>query len=484
MRLPSNDGPARQTRSATRPPASFEHHAKGLHRGQESGEPLGVSWTCDLGNVSDNAYHRLEVPFHPSLGHSAIQTAAAAFSRWPAWHASSDSPRDQPCHQRPIRASAAAAASGRHGRQDQHRQTFGTKFATTNTTLGTELRQILTFAPRVACPGALSPPPRTLDLAMRTLRSITTVFGVVALIAAVALLVARYVPVVNHPSMMVTLAAPFAIVAAPMALLLSAIARRWRLSALAAVATVMAAAVAAPGFVAATAPQGTAVRVMSLNMKYGGADAREAVALARDGVDVLAVQEMTPEAVTALSAAGLDELLPHRYLDPRPEANGVGLWSRYLMMDQQPITDFRLPAVAARLEIPGVTTRPVVASVHLSPPWPMPVEEWRHDVARLPATLTRLADTAGDAAVLIAGDFNSTTDMAQFRNALPDDYHDAADQAGAPFRLTYPADRFRPVIAIDHVLTRGAVATGVETARIVDTDHMAVVADVTIPAQR
>lgn len=318
---------------------------------------------------------------------------------------------------------------------------------------------------------------------MRTLRSITTVLGVVALIAAVALLVARYVPVVNHPSMMVSLAAPFAIAAAPMALLLSLIARRRALTALAAITTVTAAAVAAPIFFAATAPPGTSLRVMSLNMKYGGADAREAVARARDGVDVLAVQEMTPEAVTALSAAGLDELLPHRYLDPRPEANGVGLWSRYPLTDQQPITDFRLPAVSARLEIPGVATRPVVASVHLSPPWPMPVEEWRHDVARLPATLTRLADTARGNAVLVAGDFNSTTDMAQFRNALPGDYHDAANQAGAPFRLTYPADSYRAVIAIDHVLTHGAVATGIETARIPGTDHMAVVADVTIPDQ-
>lgn len=145
------------SRSAARPPASFRHNAKGLHPGQESGEPLGVSWTCDLSNGSDEALCHREVVFHDAIGHIAMRTTAAAFSRWQAWRARSNSPQNEPRHQRPTRASAVAAVSGCRGPQSITGQTFGTKFATTDTTLGTELRQILTFAPRVARP---SPTPR------------------------------------------------------------------------------------------------------------------------------------------------------------------------------------------------------------------------------------------------------------------------------------------------------------------------------------
>jgi endonuclease/exonuclease/phosphatase family metal-dependent hydrolase len=87
---------------------------------------------------------------------------------------------------------------------------------------------------------------------------------------------------------------------------------------------------------------------------------------------------------------------------------------------------------------------------------------------------------AGDGAVLAAGDFNSTNDIREFRGMLTDGYRDAAEQAGAPFAPTYPADRFTPVIAIDHVLTRNATGTGVQTVRVPGTDHMALIVDVAL----
>jgi endonuclease/exonuclease/phosphatase (EEP) superfamily protein YafD len=84
--------------------------------------------------------------------------------------------------------------------------------------------------------------------------------------------------------------------------------------------------------------------------------------------------------------------------------------------------------------------------------------------------------------VLVGGDFNATTDDAQFRGILATGYADAAQQAGAGFTPTWPADRwFPPLIAIDHVLTRGAVARSVDSVRIPGSDHRALVVDVRIP---
>jgi endonuclease/exonuclease/phosphatase (EEP) superfamily protein YafD len=85
--------------------------------------------------------------------------------------------------------------------------------------------------------------------------------------------------------------------------------------------------------------------------------------------------------------------------------------------------------------------------------------------------------------VIVGGDFNATPDVAQFRSVLRTGFADAADQAGAGMTRTYPADRwFPPLIAIDHVLTRGgAVATGVQTVSISGSDHRALLARIAVP---
>jgi hypothetical protein len=55
------------------------------------------------------------------------------------------------------------------------------------------------------------------------------------------------------------------------------------------------------------------LRVMTVNVLYGAADAEWVVETVRaEGVEVLAVQELTPEFEEALDRGGLGELLPHR----------------------------------------------------------------------------------------------------------------------------------------------------------------------------
>jgi endonuclease/exonuclease/phosphatase (EEP) superfamily protein YafD len=86
------------------------------------------------------------------------------------------------------------------------------------------------------------------------------------------------------------------------------------------------------------------------------------------------------------------------------------------------------------------------------------------------------------APVLVGGDFNATWDNEQFRDLLTDGFHDAAAQAGAGIVRTYPSNAWHPpVIGIDHVLTRHAVATSLHTVRLERSDHLAVVARVSVP---
>jgi endonuclease/exonuclease/phosphatase (EEP) superfamily protein YafD len=80
--------------------------------------------------------------------------------------------------------------------------------------------------------------------------------------------------------------------------------------------------------------------------------------------------------------------------------------------------------------------------------------------------------------VIAAGDFNATTDHAQFRRLLAHGYADAAQQSGAGYLPTYPNDRwYGPLIGIDHVLLRGGVgAADVRTLGVRGSDHRALLA--------
>jgi len=149
------------------------------------------------------------------------------------------------------------------------------------------------------------------------------------------------------------------------------------------------------------------------------------------------------------------------------------------------LTFWCLAITAARLRVPGVGRDPLVASVHIMSPVAdetNTVDDWRSGIAATEAVLDDFADTAGQAAVIIAGDFNTTPDMRQFRDLLTNGYRDAVEQTGAGFVPTFPADSWLPpVLAIDHVLTRDCRVTAVRAMEIAGSDHRALLATVQLP---
>jgi len=101
--------------------------------------------------------------------------------------------------------------------------------------------------------------------------------------------------------------------------------RRWLITAVVLLATTVMAVSVAPRALP-DAPSGVAgesVKVLSLNMFFGRADAEQVVRLVREeNVDIISLQELDQHAVTALDRAGLREVLPHRVF--QPAAHGVG----------------------------------------------------------------------------------------------------------------------------------------------------------------
>jgi endonuclease/exonuclease/phosphatase (EEP) superfamily protein YafD len=132
------------------------------------------------------------------------------------------------------------------------------------------------------------------------------------------------------------------------------------------------------------------------------------------------------------------------------------------------------------VRVPGLAAAPTAIALHVYGPYPSTqTARWDEEIRRLRAVLHALPTRAP---ALVGGDFNATPDVAQFRSILSGGYADAADQAGAGPTPTYPADRTGPpLIAIDHVLTRGAVAHRVDSLQLTGSDHRALLVTVRLP---
>jgi endonuclease/exonuclease/phosphatase (EEP) superfamily protein YafD len=277
---------------------------------------------------------------------------------------------------------------------------------------------------------------------------------------------------------------PYIGLTAPVPLLLALVLRR-RLVALACAAAVVAFALALlPRAGAGPQPaigDGIALRVMTANLYVGRGDARTVVDLvARHRVDVLALEELPPEALRRLDAAGLRRLLPYRDVDARPGAAGTGLFARRPLrpLPQANAIDL-LAEPRAALAVPGAPPLEIGA-VHPPPPINGQVGTWRTMLREIPRP-----DLTSPTLRLVLGDFNATLDHAELRRLLDGraGYVDAADATGEGYDTTWPAGRhLPPEITIDHVLVDPRIAARDVSVHVIPrSDHRAVVAALELP---
>ena len=223
---------------------------------------------------------------------------------------------------------------------------------------------------------------------------------------------------------------------------------------------------------------GPTLRVMSANLLGGRADADAVMRLAvTEEIDVLSLQELTPDAVERLDAAGGRARFPGRALAARPGAAGSGLMARLPLRDRAPDDATQAEQPEAEVRVPGA--RPVrLKAVHPRPPITTRSERsWRAALRRLPRPRGR-----GPLRVLV-GDLNATLDHRALRRLLGDGYVDAADATGSGLRWTWPRGAARPPITIDHILLDARLGVrDVSVHALPGSDHRAVVAELVLPA--
>jgi endonuclease/exonuclease/phosphatase (EEP) superfamily protein YafD len=246
--------------------------------------------------------------------------------------------------------------------------------------------------------------------------------------------------------------------------------KRRRLAVLTALVLALDAAWLVPLYIPDRVQLGEPLTVMTANLRFGGADPFALVKLVKEHrVDVLATEELTPEAVDLLRGAGLDKELPYSELAPFRDADGCGLWSRY------PID--RLPPLEARFQSPGAlikmpTRQVVVRVVHAFPPTSGTI--YRRDYAGLTRQVNQLDPLMP---TVLAGDFNATADNSLLRRLLGSRYRDASEQAGSGLQATWGPRGWPGLLHLDHVLVDQHF--DVRSTQVIDlpgSDHRALLA--------
>ncbi|MEU0539695.1 endonuclease/exonuclease/phosphatase family protein [Nocardia sp. NPDC005978] len=293
--------------------------------------------------------------------------------------------------------------------------------------------------------------------------------GMVAAGAGVGL---HYSTTAWEPAVLAASFASYLMVFAIPALLLFAITRRWVSTALAVVVTTAALWSQAPMlWPDGSAPPGTDVVVMQSNLMLGHGSPEAVVTAARDNsAEVLTIEELTPDLLIRLDAAGLADLFPHRFTAPSGGGQGTGIFSRYPLRDGVKFDGFWLNNLRATMIHPdrGPVT---VFALHPIPPLSN-ADVWHRELTRIAEILE-----AQSGPVLVGGDFNATWDHAPYRSLLTGRYADAAELLGVAALPTWPTDRpFGPFIGIDRVLIAGGHALEINSHTIPGTDHRAVVA--------
>ena len=218
---------------------------------------------------------------------------------------------------------------------------------------------------------------------------------------------------------------------------------------------------------AATEPRtARSLRVMTVNCRYGRADAHAIVREVRQRhIDVLATQETTDDLVERLREAGLDSLLPHRQLGTsRPTDNGGynALFSRFepsrsaanlidIPAADVPSMTIDLPT-SADTQSTGNTRAYHVTLASAHPKSPMRgCPEWSAGIRGLSA-IADLAERESNGIGVVMGDLNSSIEHPSFRSLLANGLHDASRTQATHAVVTFPSWLTWPHIELDHVL--------------------------------
>ncbi|MER6125022.1 endonuclease/exonuclease/phosphatase family protein [Streptomyces sp. NPDC001795] len=227
-------------------------------------------------------------------------------------------------------------------------------------------------------------------------------------------------------------------------------------------------------------PTGTPLaefRVLTSNVEFGRGTTSLVPTIRRERPDIVFVEECEYHCSATLESAfgGPHGTYPYRGAVDGAGSDGSVILSRFPLK--------AAPGVRGTMGMPGAVAdvhgHPVrLQLAHPMPPLPGQLSLWRHELGELRA----YAAAGGDAPTVLAGDFNASQDHAAFRRILDTGLRDSAGLADDARTPSWPADTAPPFgTQIDHVLvSRDFSANSAHFLGIADTDHRALIVDITL----
>ncbi|MGC5034341.1 endonuclease/exonuclease/phosphatase family protein [Streptomyces sp. DT190] len=220
------------------------------------------------------------------------------------------------------------------------------------------------------------------------------------------------------------------------------------------------------------------LRVLTSNVEFGQGTAALVGAVRREKPDIVFVQECD-HACDARLRSDLTRDFPHRRAVEGGGSEGSVILSRFPLTPTAGVRGtMGMPGAVA--DVDGHAVRLQLA--HPMPPLPGQVDLWRRELG----ALREAAAADRGTPLILAGDFNASQDHAAFRRILDTGLRDASRLDGADRTATWPAPTAPTFgVQIDHVLlSRDFAADRTRILDLADTDHRAVVTDLTLHGTR
>ena len=237
------------------------------------------------------------------------------------------------------------------------------------------------------------------------------------------------------------------------------------------------------------------IRVMTLNCRYGHANASQIIKLAKTHkIDTILLQEVSKKLVKNLEKLGIKRDFAHVQLGNANGHENGGFNAIYTRLSNVKSFGKSIKIDAANMPIVTAVTCDssaenlliTFASAH--PKSPMRgCAAWSSGIM----ALAKIGENHDENNVkdvkkvtIIGGDLNSTPDHPSFRALLKSGFLDASMQIGKRLK-TWPTWQKWPNLALDHVLVKStgcnAIATEQRAIRVDGSDHFALIVCVSIP---
>ena len=234
------------------------------------------------------------------------------------------------------------------------------------------------------------------------------------------------------------------------------------------------------------------IRVMTLNCRYGHANASQIIKLAKTHkIDTILLQEVSEKLVKNLEKLGIKRDFAHVQLGNANDHENGGFNAIYTRLSN--VKSFGKSIKIDAANVPIVTAEAcdssaenlliTFASAH--PKSPMRgCAAWCSGIMSLAKIGENHNKSGCKKVTIIGGDLNSTPDHPSFRTLLKSGFLDASMQIGKRLK-TWPTWQKWPNLALDHVLVKStgcsAKATEQSTIRVDGSDHFALIVCVSIP---